>query len=815
MNKPRIFAADVLRILDALPDSEQPSACRAAGFVPIEKTEQTTRSDYLDTSSNRSDGDREASSQKSLSENQATGFGPIFWRVTQDLPLPPAPRQQQPPAWLTSEPASFDTKRYVSSRPGAERLPAVPLVSAERFASFMSTHLRPYQAGQAPDLPRAVDRIARGRSVQPLPRLTRRKWPGCVQVVLDWSGALTPFREDLLSLLDQLRRLLDRRIEVLVTKSGEPDEWLQASGPAGSLRLDGSLVVVLGDAGSYRPGSGLQRRWATLARQLGAVGVRPLLLAPVPLRLLPDELREVFDVALLGEGRGLSLLRGHAAEAHLGEKAQVRCQRGLDHLSAALFGNSHVSWRLVRQLRLALQDLPDADFAVDIGTEAELWLDGGVCAVATGCALAVDAVEPALVMLQQLRATQPQALSQLLSLHLTELALGSPLLHAIFLSEVRRSGLVAGNDDLQVHGQAADALLTDLARCLQSRPSGRDERELAGALGDFIGGLSLRAPGAVGRGDDALQTAWALARAEDIREGRVGLPEGLRLDQLDWLIQPDRVSSGPLHLVAATEASHNGGKGLGLRLELVEASSSSTVPSALIRNLEDELPVTIAPVDARDVDARQLLMLGRTLHLPGGQSYRIVTRRCEIVIEPFERPKWARSVGFADGHFKAICRDGRELRWIRPQTVSLRKGSPEVRMKEWLAAREEETDRPPGTLPPLRAYGEGSPAWTLPHGAWWDSEDLIDTGLATLGVAIPPWAVRHGSDELGFWAEFDVPGRASTVTQRCRWIPPAPSRWAPRPTSLIDPTAKPSTRSPSPAAIGWRIPPAPRPCGRR
>ena len=37
-----------------------------------------------------------------------------------------------------------------------------------------------------------------------------------------------------------------------------------------------------------------------------------------------------------------------------------------------------------------------------------------------------------------------------------------------------------------------------------------------------------------------------------------------------------------------------------LRLELVEASPSSTVPSALIRNLEDELPVTIAPVDARD-----------------------------------------------------------------------------------------------------------------------------------------------------------------------------------------------------------------------
>ena len=194
----------------------------------------------------------------------------------------------------------------------------------------------------------------------------------------------------------------------------------------------------------------------------------------------------------------------------------------------------------------------------------------------------MDTVEPALAVLKQLRASQPEVLSRLVALHLTELAQGSPLLHAIFVSEVRRSGLVT-DDDLQAHCQSVDALLTDLARCLQSRPAGRDERELAGALGYFIGGLSLRAPGAVGRGDEALQTAWALARAEDIRKGRVGLPEGLRLDRLDWLIQPDRVSSGPLHLVTATEASQSGGNGVGLRLELVEASPSSAAPSALIR----------------------------------------------------------------------------------------------------------------------------------------------------------------------------------------------------------------------------------------
>ena len=161
MIKPRVFAADILRILDALPDSEQAAACRAAGFEPVEASGKTPAADKLAPLPLDPDEDEKAPQPES-SPDIATGFGPIFWRVAQDLPIPAAPRQEQPPDWLTREPASFDKDRYVSSRPGAERLPAVPLVSTERFASFVSAYLRPYQAGQAPDLPRAVDRIASG-----------------------------------------------------------------------------------------------------------------------------------------------------------------------------------------------------------------------------------------------------------------------------------------------------------------------------------------------------------------------------------------------------------------------------------------------------------------------------------------------------------------------------------------------------------------------------------------------------------------------------------------------------------------------------
>jgi hypothetical protein len=82
------------------------------------------------------------------------------------------------------------------------------------------------------------------------------------------------------------------------------------------------------------------------------------------------------------------------------------------------------------------------------------------------------------------------------------------------------------------------------------------------------------------------------------------------------------------------------------------------VPSALIRHLEDELPMRIAPLDVRDVDSGQLLVPGRVLHLSGARAYKIITHRREVVIERFERPAWARSVRFADGDLKSSARMG-------------------------------------------------------------------------------------------------------------------------------------------------------------
>jgi len=70
--------------------------------------------------------------------------------------------------------------------------------------------------------------------------------------------------------------------------------------------------------------------------------------------------------------------------------------------------------------------------------------------------------------------------------------------------------------------------------------------------------------------------------------------------------------------------------------------------------------------------------------------------------------------------------------------------------------------------------GRGEPNVLLPHGAWWDFGTSHgrrpENGSFIAGL--PEWSVRHGADEYGLWAEFEIPSRRGSVTQRLRWIPP-------------------------------------------
>jgi formylglycine-generating enzyme required for sulfatase activity len=727
--KSQVFAADLLEALDALPPEFHHAAAQAAGFrfdPPRDDHAEDGRTLEITLPAGKAKDDAEASAQPGASQSS----GQVFWRVESMHQEDEPATAPEVPAWLQQS-DDFNPARFVSPprRPNERRADDwVPLVSEERFASFLGAHLKPWIGGGEPDMPKVVSRLAAARPLHPWPAVERRRWPGLVHVVIDLSSALTPFRADLLHLLRLIQRQLGpSRVRVVCTETGEPGRWCEGQGLVGDVPRDGGAVVVLGDAGIYRRGAELDRRWVSFARSLGLAGGRPLLLAPVPPGQVPAAVREAFEVVLLDQGQPLrQMLRPVGREAADPLAVEARRQRGTDLLRAALFGNSHVRWPLVRQLRRVLQR---AGEPVDIGTEAMLWQDDGVCVTSTACALAADHVEMARAELITLMHRDAATLDALVRSHWQVLAEASPLLRALYASEwsqpdlrVADTGLAQALRDGQDEG---DRLIQAAARRLWQPAATVAQCDLQDGLADFLGTLDQRSVGAIGRGGTAVQVAWSVANAEGLREGRLAVPEGLDAEVLGWLLpEGDVPLVRKVHLCLVSEPAPPPGTGSVVRLELRPDEADVPLSLATFRTRASHAVVTSLDGSAAGVGRAVVIDGGGSIGVESDGRYRVQAGGVDVVVKPFTKPDWADALWFEDQEWRAQLPGGRQLGWT----------------PKWYDV-------------PLRSA------------CWWDLADRHPPESSR-------WASRRGQDSHGFWAEFTVKGRRGLVTQRMRWIPP-------------------------------------------
>jgi formylglycine-generating enzyme required for sulfatase activity len=206
------------------------------------------------------------------------------------------------------------------------------------------------------DVDSAVRLIARGRMIDPVPRRTRRRFGGSVQVVLDRSDRLVPYWVDQLQILQVIRRLLPpEAIECAVMNEvlREPD--IQDP-PIGHYRppAPGSVVLVLGDLGALDVSSWrVMQNYVALGRRIRAAGSRAVALIPGGAEICPDALRLHWEI----------LPWGRAAR----QVAQAR-DDAADHLCRLLAYAVRIEPGLLRAMRCTLGK-PEADASV----EAVVW----------------------------------------------------------------------------------------------------------------------------------------------------------------------------------------------------------------------------------------------------------------------------------------------------------------------------------------------------------------------------------------------------------------------------------------------------------
>jgi formylglycine-generating enzyme required for sulfatase activity len=244
------------------------------------------------------------------------------------------------------------------SQPTTEAV-APPLLPWREVAPRLRSLLEDLGLTREIDLPRAIDRLARGEVAENLPRHRRRQWGATVQIWIDTSTRLIPYLRDFQEIAQELARRLGREQLELFSGHG-PQEMVwhyQTRGRSRSgyrLPPPGTHVLVLGDLGCLDLGSQTVRsEWGKFGQRLRSHNCHPLALVPCVAESVSPELRRSFRVHTLAPLRA----RGH------GRPAPDAIRRLLRLVSIAV----RVEPGLLRECRRLVPELADP------GLESVVW----------------------------------------------------------------------------------------------------------------------------------------------------------------------------------------------------------------------------------------------------------------------------------------------------------------------------------------------------------------------------------------------------------------------------------------------------------
>ena len=168
------------------------------------------------------------------------------------------------------------------------------------------------------------------------------------------------------------------------------------------------------------------------------------------------------------------------------------------------------------------------------------------------------------------------------------------------------------------------------------------------------------------------------------------------------------------------------------------ASSPNDLPALLFSGLDGDVLDAVMEIAETQPALRQHLQRDVALVVPTEARCTLFLTGRTLVVEATQRPHWAESAWQDKGRLRAALADGRRLLWIPAASWRLIDG---------VAGNE----------------------YRLPQGCWWDElESRNFLGADEPFLRLPAWAARHGVDEHGYWAEFEI----QKLVQRMRFVQP-------------------------------------------
>jgi pseudouridine synthase len=565
------------------------------------------------------------------------------------------------PEWFRSAQPFVDDDPALKAPIGLIPPQQQALLPWPRLWPFLKLALGAKMSSYAPDMPRAVDCVARGQVLRRLPRSVRKGWASQAQLIIDYDESLLPFWNDFNSLHEKLAELRGLAgFSVLAFPDGDPGGLCWINTPSGWKNVGayrppdaGHPVLILSDLGCNDANEHRRLCWRQFGKQLARATCRAVALMPSPPRWWSHELTRLFIPVYWDRAVRLPQRLANNNSYHSDGNGQ-REDKAAEGLLTVLATAVRVEPALLRAARLLFSAKE-----MDIGAEFAAWNHPAVHP--THLAFYFDSAkvseyrgrfrdEPHLTQEVKQRA------AELIQMHHAHL---SPVI--TYEEQLAKAELLN-----EPSSDTAQTFAERLAKTL-NKPQGEINR-LSKQWLQRMGG---RQHASLWK-NDALSVAWIKAHAEEDLSS-FPLPEGLTPEKFSWALK--QTSQVRLQIRQWGE-------------ELVFSNSeSAAIQGSRIGEIESSSDYfQIESDESEKMPKSTLNRRDRAVSLVDEHRFTIRTDREEVQFDWLKKPEWASAIGrdtfglYADFEFKGIIQ---RFRWINPDEFLMGSPADEPERLEW------------------------------------------------------------------------------------------------------------------------------------
>ncbi len=309
---------DYLRAVEALGAADDPALCRrVAGILGIEASAAAVAVDPgLVAAGELRTGRTSVDAVIAAAAADAAGrppeaAAPAAGSAAEDIELIEV---------TTSAPAAAPLPQLAAPAGPPPPLPHEPLFDPQRARALIGSVLAAARAEGEIDEPALIDQIARAQPVIAVPRRMRLTLARGVQVLVDLSPSMLPFRRDQDELLSRIDRLVTDGLLEVQTFDGDPGQTWSRRRKRGAYEppRPGTPVLALTDLGLRDAREGRLQpaaSWLAFAAKLAPAQVPFVALVPYPPAALPRVMVDRIAVVQWDRPASVSSVQRAAARA--------------------------------------------------------------------------------------------------------------------------------------------------------------------------------------------------------------------------------------------------------------------------------------------------------------------------------------------------------------------------------------------------------------------------------------------------------------------------------------------------------------------